>query len=178
MKETGKEHRIDGSEPEDKAYRKTPAGIAAANRYSDIIHREEPLLHHPRMDLSQRAKIFSPYDALRGFDEDIADENDRIREVQRVELSEEETAHLSEALKRLRKGMKVSALVFEADPDSDEDRGHYVTIRGTVLRVDPAGGFLELEKDDNTKKSTGKVQKHPPVILRFEDLLDLTIPEC
>ena len=28
-------------------------------------------IKHPPMDLSRRAKIFSPFDALKGFDEDL-----------------------------------------------------------------------------------------------------------
>lgn len=29
-------------------------------------------IKHPSMDLSRRAKIFNPFDALKGFDEEIA----------------------------------------------------------------------------------------------------------
>lgn len=29
-------------------------------------------IKHPAMDLSRRAKIFSPFDALKGFDEELA----------------------------------------------------------------------------------------------------------
>ena len=36
--------------------------------YSDIIHMERPVPLRPKMDLGNRAKIFSSFDALRGFD--------------------------------------------------------------------------------------------------------------
>ena len=36
--------------------------------YADIINMERPLSSHPKMDLGNRAKLFSSFDALRGFD--------------------------------------------------------------------------------------------------------------
>ncbi|RRF96835.1 MAG: hypothetical protein DUD27_02745 [Lachnospiraceae bacterium] len=54
----------------------TPTGIATAAKYADIIAMPRPELHHQRMDILNRAKIFAPFDALRGFDEEI-DEVDK-----------------------------------------------------------------------------------------------------
>ena len=36
--------------------------------YSDIINMERPEPIRPKMDLGNRAKLFSSFDALRGFD--------------------------------------------------------------------------------------------------------------
>lgn len=48
-----------------------------ASDYSDIIHMEYPLktsdkIKHPRMNLADRAKIFAPFAALKGYEEAIA----------------------------------------------------------------------------------------------------------
>lgn len=45
-------------------------------KYADILHAEcpnseESRRKHPRMSLQNRAKIFSPFAALRGYDEEI-----------------------------------------------------------------------------------------------------------
>lgn len=56
--------------------------------YSDIIDRERPKhidddfsRRHPSMSIKDRAKIFAPFDALRGFDEAI-DEQKEIHEIE------------------------------------------------------------------------------------------------
>ena len=51
-------------------------GKAVQKKYADILHgsRPEPSYRHPRMTLSNRAKIFSPFSALRGYEEEIAAE--------------------------------------------------------------------------------------------------------
>ena len=50
--------------------------------YSDIIDAVRPAVpwSHPRMDVSDRAKIFSPFAALRGFGERIAEEDGKRRD--------------------------------------------------------------------------------------------------
>ena len=52
-------------------YKWTAAGRSVASKYSDIIDLPRPELHHQRMDILNRAKIFAPFDALRGFEEEI-----------------------------------------------------------------------------------------------------------
>ncbi|SOC08046.1 hypothetical protein [Pseudobutyrivibrio ruminis] len=50
------------------------------DRYKKVYERGKPKhspfddfsVKHPAMDLSRRAKIFSPFDALKGFNEEIA----------------------------------------------------------------------------------------------------------
>lgn len=46
-------------------------------KYKDIIHAQRPPVpeKHPRMTLLNRAKIFSPFAALRGYDEKIDEQN-------------------------------------------------------------------------------------------------------
>ena len=48
-------------------------------KYQKVLEKGRPvhepnddfLRKHPRMDLTRRAKIFSPFDALKGYDEEI-----------------------------------------------------------------------------------------------------------
>lgn len=65
-------------------YKNSPAGREAARKYADIIGLERPqseesLRRHPRMSLANRAKIFSPFAAVRGYDEPIAKEMEALR---------------------------------------------------------------------------------------------------
>ena len=54
-------------------YKNSKIGQETAQKYGDIIEMkrpqtEESLRKHPRMTLQNRAKIFSPFAALRGYD--------------------------------------------------------------------------------------------------------------
>ena len=44
-------------------YKNTPEGRAVQSKYGKILHasRPEPPHNHPRMPMSNRAKIFSPF---------------------------------------------------------------------------------------------------------------------
>ena len=57
-------------------YKDTKEGRIVAAKYADILYlsRPEPSILHPRMSVSNRAKIFSPFAALRGYEEEIAEE--------------------------------------------------------------------------------------------------------
>ena len=65
-------------------------------RYRDVFLKGKPQhdrfdlfrIRHPSMDVGRRAKIFSPFDALKGFNEAIASKDVLYRE--RVELSDED----------------------------------------------------------------------------------------
>jgi hypothetical protein len=114
------------------------------NNYDDFT------LRHPRMKLGQRAKIFSPFAALRGFDEAI--EAKDIIYVEKKDLNEEDQDKIAQALSklyemtrnlRLAKANCVSATVTYYVPCMDENheaygcRGSYEQYTGTVWRVDP-----------------------------------------
>ena len=64
-------------------YKNSKIGQETAQKYGDIIEMERPqteesLRKHPRMTLQNRAKIFSPFAALRGYDEQLAAQQDRL----------------------------------------------------------------------------------------------------
>ena len=57
-------------------YKNSKEGRIVSQKYADILQMErpEPSAKHPRMSLGSRAKIFSPFAALRGFDDELAEE--------------------------------------------------------------------------------------------------------
>ena len=78
-------------------------------RYKDVILRGRPChdpgsrfrIKHPKMPCSRRAKIFAPFDALRGFNEAVASKE--IFYTERPELSEDEKEQLNNKLAILHK---------------------------------------------------------------------------
>ena len=84
-------------------YKNSKTGQETARKYADILHMErlqseESLRKHPRMTLQNRAKIFSPFAALRGYDEQLAEEKQRTERVMKRILTEEEMSDLSDKL--------------------------------------------------------------------------------
>ena len=125
-------------------------------RYRDVFLRGYPRherfdsfrLRHPSMDNSRRAKIFSPFDALKGFSEAVA-AKEVLYEFKR-ELSEGEKEELNRRLGilhrltyngRMARANKVIASITYYVPCSDKDsfsygyRGQYKTETGIVWRI-------------------------------------------
>lgn len=165
-------------------YKNTPEGKIVAQKYADILHgsRPEPSYKHPRMALSNRAKIFSPFAALRGYEEEITEEGLEHLKITKIELSEEDKGILSDKLLQVRKGMEVTVRFFETDnikPATFETPaesaksairlGNYRTLTGTVNRIDPV--YRELEINTGYKNVLGK---ELPVTIRFDDILELS----
>ena len=91
-------------------YKNSKEGRIVSQKYADILQmaRPEPSAKHPRMSLGSRAKIFSPFAALRGFDDELAEEGAQTLRVPKAELSDEEKAALSARLAALRRGVTVT----------------------------------------------------------------------
>ena len=128
---------------------------------------EEFSLRHPAMPLCQRAKIFSPFDALDGFREAI-DKKRRLY-VEKRELTEEEQENLNRTIqylhertanRRMAKTEPLRVTVTYYKPSEDECheaygcRGTYERFSGTVWKVDALLrktiliGDREIELDD------------------------------
>ncbi len=108
--------------------------------------RWEPSASHPRMPLADRAKIFMPFAALRGFDDELSEA--RVMMQPKVSLSEEQREEIDGALKALARRIaagekpEVTARVFR------EERpgwGFAEVYRGAARRVNAAEAALELE---------------------------------
>ena len=145
-------------------FKNTKEGRNVAQKYADILHlsRPEPPVKHPRMALSNRAKIFSPFAVLRGFDDEISSEGASKLLVKKVELSDEEKNTLSDKLLQVKKGMKVVVRYFVK---AAESTGKYISLTGTVYRE------LKVMKDSD-RKAVG-IEKELPVIIPFDDIADL-----
>lgn len=54
--------------------------LPSSFRYRDVLEKGKPVhdkedsfsIRHPAMDLSRRAKIFNPFDALKGFGDELS----------------------------------------------------------------------------------------------------------
>ena len=165
-------------------YKHTPMGKAVQKKYADILHgsRPEPSYRHPRMTLSNRAKIFSPFSALRGYEEEIAAEGEEHLKIAKMELSEEDKGKLSDKLLQVKKGMEVTVCFFEADDvepaifdtpaepaRSATHLGNYRTVTGIVNLIDSV--YRELKINTGDKNVLGK---ELPLTIHFDDILDLS----
>lgn len=106
------------------------------NRYDDMIDMPHHVsTKHPQMSLHDRAAQFSPFAALTGYDDAIA-ETARLTD-SRIELSETDmdrlnlkwqlvTEHISE-----RPAITITYFV----PDSKKEGGKYVSVSGCVKKI-------------------------------------------
>ena len=152
-------------------FKNTKEGRNVAQKYADILHhsRPEPPVKHPRMALSNRAKIFSPFAALRGFDDEISSEGASKLLVKKVELSDEEKNTLSDKLLQVKKGMTVVVRYFVR---ATENTGKYMSLTGTVVMIDPVYRELRIMQD-GTAKAIG-IEKDLPTIIPFDDIIELS----
>ena len=98
-------------------YKNSKIGRETAQKYGDILEMERPqteesLRKHPRMTLQNRAKIFSPFSPLRGYDEQLAAEKQRAERVAKRILTEEEKSALSDRLMQVTKGMTITVKIW------------------------------------------------------------------
>lgn len=139
-------------------------------RYRDVFLRGKPKherfdafwAKHPTMDVGKRAKIFAPFDALRGFSAAIIAKN-AIYDYQR-ELSQDDQAELDRRLNILHNltwnsrmaranHVRVSVTYYAPCEDKNSEayriKGQYQTISGICTKVDVEGEALIL--DGNTR---------------------------
>ena len=123
-------------------YKNSKIGQETAQKYGDILEMERPqteesLRKHPRMTLQNRAKIFSPFSPLRGYDEQLAAEKQRTERVPKRILTEEETSALSDRLMQVTKGMTITVRYFKEDTAHPEVPavGNYITLTGKADRI-------------------------------------------
>lgn len=126
-------------------------------RYRDVFLRGKPQhdlydafrIRHPCMDTGKRAKIFSPFDALKGFSDAVVSKN--VQYTDRTELTEEDRNKLNRQL-RILKGLTFTSRMARAnrviisvthyvsclDENSEAYglRGQYQTLTGVCWNVD------------------------------------------
>lgn len=127
-----------------------------SHKYEDIIRLPHPdLKNHPRMSMHDRAAQFSPFAALTGH-------GDHIRETARLtdgktEMEEDELALLDERLRYLRERLaeKPQVTVAYFRPDDRKDGGAYLTVTGTVRKIDEYEHRILF--DDGTAVDIGEI---------------------
>lgn len=151
-------------------FKNTKEGRLVAQKYADILYlsRPEPPAKHPRMSITNRAKIFSPFAALRGFDDEISSEGATKLLVKKVELFDEEKNNLSDKLLQIKKGMRVVVRYFVR---TTENAGKYMSLTGTVVMIDPVYRELKVMQDSDRKAVS--IEKELPVVIPFDDIADL-----
>ena len=126
-------------------------------RYKDVYLKGKPQhsktdpfrLRHPSMDVRKRAKIFAPFDALKGYNEAVAAKN--VLYEDKRELNEEDQNELNRRLgilhnltynSRMARANNVKITVTYYAPCSDENSeaygvlGQYQQITGICWNVD------------------------------------------
>lgn len=84
----------------------------------------------------ERAKLFAPFDAMKGLKEALRDREERHARVARHEISEEQAEENSRVILKLERGMTVEVYCHHAF--------HDVIIRGRVTGLDLAKRRLKL----------------------------------
>lgn len=116
-----------------------------SGKYDDIIGLPHPTSSkHPRMPISERAAIFSPFAALSGHSAALA-ETARLTD-QKIELDEDTKAELDRKqavlLEHIGEQPEVTVTWFQSD--ERKDGGAYVTVTGRLRKIDEAERALVL----------------------------------
>ncbi len=140
--------------------------VSRNGSYEDMINLPRPESSRPPMPRADRAKIFSPFAALRGYGKAVRDmETIRINKPERFE---EQKEALNRKLKFLENGEMVTVCYFCPDPGPDGSggtaQGNFQTVSGTVRNIDTVFQLLKLND----------------LVIPFDDIWDITgedIPE-
>ena len=131
--------------------------------YSDIINIKEyrsaeSLKVHPRMDRAERAKIFSPFAALRGYEESIVEEERKSKRIKRPYIAEVKCSKINETLKSLNKHDIITLSYFSPETEDEgevkiltsefiklNEENHTITLKAKTIKLKY---LLELETTD------------------------------
>lgn len=119
------------------------------SEYDDILHLNRPQYpDFPPMSIHDRAAQFSPFAALVGYDEAVA-ETARYTDARR-EISEEELADLNKKLNELKGKISSRPLVtvHYFVPDSRKEGGSYRIKKGNVRTIDEYNNLIVFADGD------------------------------
>ncbi len=113
------------------------------NIYQDIITSKRAPSHHPKMARGDRAKIFAPFAALKGFEESVHARETRY--IPRPELCDDRAEQLDRRLRSLKSGDTVTVTWFQRLKLEDGvELGEYRVSTGGYLAMHPDSGLLIL----------------------------------
>ncbi len=122
------------------------------DNYDDIINLERPKSRYPKMSLEKRGAIFSPYEALVGYDEKI-NESGRYKDVKK-ELSDEDKDIINNILINLKKNDLVKIVYY------DNVISRYKEINGNIKSINTIKKIIVLKNN---------------IDINFDDLLRIDI---
>ena len=114
--------------------------------YQDILTLSRPISKHPKMSVENRAKLFTPFSALRGFDiEILTQEQDRLLMPQ-ISLASDREEEIYRVLNGLHQGDWATVTYFvPVKHIAQQLLGEYTVVSGEVKRVDDVEQLLVLE---------------------------------
>lgn len=114
--------------------------------YQDILNCSRPVSRHPKMSIENRAKLFTPFSALRGFDiEILTQEQDRLLMPQ-ISLASDREEEIYRVLNGLHQGDWATVTYFvPVKHIAQQLLGEYTVVSGEVKRVDDVEQLLVLE---------------------------------
>ena len=114
--------------------------------YQDILYCSRPVSRHPKMSIENRAKLFTPFSALRGFDiEILTQEQDRLLMPQ-ISLASDREEEIYRVLNGLHQGDWATVTYFvPVKHIAQQLLGEYTMVSGEVKRVDDVEQLLVLE---------------------------------
>ena len=114
--------------------------------YQDILYCSRPVSRHPNMSIENRAKLFTPFSALRGFDiEILTQEQDRLL-VPQISLASDREEEIYRVLNGLHQGDWATVTYFvPVKHIAQQLLGEYTVVSGEVKRVDDVEQLLVLE---------------------------------
>lgn len=139
-------------------------------KYKDVFLKGRPHLDHYPMPASQRAKLFSPFDALEGFGDEVKrktvlyEDKRQPEDINRFNQTLIELQELTINGKEARKNKPIVEIQFYT-PCTDEEnfafgiRGQYETLSGICWNVDPI--FQTIKVDD--------------MVINFDDVYDIRL---
>ncbi len=116
--------------------------------YEDIVNLPRHISKvHPQATMADRAARFSPFAAISGY-EDMVKEAARVTE-ERIDITDATKELLNEKLNMIIEFLdeepEVTITYFE--PDKKKDGGAYVSITGTVKRIDEYERIVLMSDD-------------------------------
>lgn len=114
--------------------------------YQDILYCSRPVSRHPKMSIENRAKLFTPFSALRGFDiEILTQEQDRLLMPQ-ISLASDREEEIYRVLNGLHQGDWATVTYFvPVKHIAGQLLGEYTVASGAVKKVDDVEQLLVLE---------------------------------
>lgn len=120
--------------------------MCAAASYQDIIHLSRPLSKHPKMAVANRAKLFTPFAALRGFDIEIISQEQDWLLVPQITLADDQRDAIWHNLNALQK--EDWAVITRFTPVKTIENqvfGEYSVVSAPVIKVDDVSQLLVVQ---------------------------------